>query len=59
MKDKYIIVTVEWPKSTKQLQEKVNERIAEGYIPVGGLVVWKDNVRGRYMAQSMVLNESR
>ena len=50
---KYIIVRVEWPGGSAKLAEKVQEKIEEGFLPVGGMSTWKDDMRGRVYTQSM------
>ena len=54
-KKAYIIVEVEWPDGIRSLQEKVNNKIREGYIPAGGVSTWNDKLRGRCMIQAMRL----
>tara|TARA_Y100001938_G_scaffold100248_1_gene137024 strand:+ start:1343 stop:1525 length:183 start_codon:yes stop_codon:yes gene_type:complete len=53
-KDRYVIARVDWPNGHNQLQEVVNEKIEEGYIPVGGIVVWNDKLKGCCMAQALI-----
>ena len=50
----YIIVRTEWPSSTAILVKKVQERINEGFIPVGGMSTWNDRIKGRIHAQAMI-----
>ena len=49
----YIIVKVEWPGGSAKLAEKVQEKIEEGFVPVGGMSTWKDDNYGRVYTQSM------
>jgi len=52
----YIIVKVKQePNWSISLERKVNQAILSGYVPVGGLSVWADNLYGKCMAQAMVL----
>jgi hypothetical protein len=51
---KYIIVRVEFPSGTKKLSELVQEKIEEGYTPVGGMSTWNDKLYGRVYTQSMI-----
>ena len=50
----YIIVKVEWPGGSAKLVEKVQEKIEEGFEPIGGMTTWKDDNYGRVYTQSMV-----
>ena len=50
----YIIVTAEYPSSTQTLARLVQEKIGEGYEPIGGVTVWKDSLKGRCFSQAMV-----
>lgn len=51
---KYIIVKVQWPEGTKKLSERVQEKIEEGYKPVGGMSTWDDKLYHRCFSQAMV-----
>ena len=50
----YIIVRVEFPQSTESLIRKVQEKIEEGFEPLGGMTTWFDKVRGQIFTQTMV-----
>tara|TARA_B100000683_G_C12280048_1_gene469568 strand:- start:420 stop:590 length:171 start_codon:yes stop_codon:yes gene_type:complete len=50
----YIIVTAEYPSGTKTLARLVQEKIEEGYQPIGGVTVWKDSLKGRCFSQAMI-----
>ena len=50
----YIIVTAEYPSGTQDLTRLVQEKIGEGYQPIGGVTVWKDSLRGRCFSQAMI-----
>ena len=52
---KYIVVKVEWPACVEKLTALVNHSIDAGYVPLGGITVWNDKLKGRCMAQSMAL----
>ena len=54
-RNKYIVVKVEWPAGVDKLAELVNHSIDAGYVPLGGITVWNDKLKGRCMAQSMAL----
>ena len=54
-KEQYIVVRINWPHTQARLQEVVNKKIEEGYVPIGGLAVWNDKITGRCMAQAMHL----
>ena len=49
----YIIIKVEWPAECKQLAEKVQAKIEEGFEPSGTVVTWEDKIRGRCFLQAM------
>ena len=49
----YIIVRVDWPSGSSKLAKKVQEKIEEGYTPIGGVSTWEDKLCGRVFIQSM------
>tara|TARA_B100000212_G_C26938145_1_gene349042 strand:+ start:175 stop:339 length:165 start_codon:yes stop_codon:yes gene_type:complete len=50
----YIIVTAEYPSSTQDLERLVQEKIEEGYQPIGGVTAWKDSLMGKCFSQAMI-----
>ena len=50
----YIIVTAESPLSTQDLARLVQEKIGEGYQPIGSVFVWKDSLKGKCFSQAMI-----
>ena len=50
----YIIVTAEFPDGIQALARLVQEKISEGYQPIGGVTVWKEGVGRHCFAQTMI-----
>tara|TARA_Y100000593_G_C4265478_1_gene314522 strand:- start:149 stop:358 length:210 start_codon:yes stop_codon:yes gene_type:complete len=50
----YVVIKVEWPKGSSALAKKVQEKIEEGFEPIGGMITWNDKIRGRIFAQTMI-----
>ena len=50
----YVIVKVSFPEHLATLVKKVQEKIEEGFEPLGGMVTWEDKLKGRCFTQTMV-----
>jgi len=49
----YIIVKVSWPDDVSILAKKVQEKIEEGFEPIGGIATWDDKLYHRCFTQTM------
>jgi len=50
----YVIVKVSFPEHLATLVKKVQEKIEEGFEPLGGMTTWVDKLNGPCFAQTML-----